>query len=88
MVLALSLADNDPESMLWLDSQYPSTADPSQTGVTRGPCSPDVGAEPVGVDDPTPSVVYSNIRWGDLNSTYTGTVITAASGGPISSIGY
>ena len=43
MVLVMSLWDDHAANMLWLDSSYPPTKDPSAPGVTRGSCSPDSG---------------------------------------------
>ena len=39
MVLVLSLWDDYAVNMLWLDSDYPTTADPSTPGIARGNCS-------------------------------------------------
>jgi cellulose 1,4-beta-cellobiosidase len=36
MVLVMSLWEDYGHNMLWLESSYPSGADPSQPGVTRG----------------------------------------------------
>ena len=43
MVLVLSLWDDPQAFMLWLDSDYPLTLDPSKPGVKRGPCARDSG---------------------------------------------
>jgi hypothetical protein len=43
MVLVLSVWDDYDVSMLWLDSDYPTTASPSAAGVNRGPCSTSSG---------------------------------------------
>jgi cellulose 1,4-beta-cellobiosidase len=44
MVFVISLWDDkSPARMLWLDSDYPLTADRNQPGVQRGPCSRDSG---------------------------------------------
>ena len=72
MTLVMSLWDDAAASMLWLDSQYPVDADPSKPGVTRGPCGTDTGKP----DDerrltPNSYVQYSNIRYGEIDSTYT-----------------
>jgi hypothetical protein len=73
-VLALSLWDDYAANALWLDSSYPTTADPSKPGVSRGPCGTDTG-KPADVEKnaASASVIYSNIRWGDIGSTYSGT---------------
>nr|BAD16575.1 cellobiohydrolase [Irpex lacteus] len=74
MVLALSLWDDHAANMLWLDSDYPTTADASKPGVARGTC-PNTSGVPKDVESQSGSatVTYSNIKWGDLNSTFSGT---------------
>lgn len=74
MVLALSLWDDYAANALWLDSNYPTTADATKPGISRGPCGTDTG-KPADVEKNSPgaSVIYSNIRWGDIGSTYSGT---------------
>lgn len=74
MVLVMSVWDDHTANMLWLDAPYPPTKDASAPGVTRGTCSPDSGA-PATVESQSgsASVTYSNIKWGPINSTYTGT---------------
>ena len=72
MTLVMSLWDDSAANMLWLDSQYPVDADPSKPGVTRGPCGTDTGKP----DDerkltPNSYVAYSNIRYGEIDSTCT-----------------
>ncbi|KAI0700609.1 cellulase [Cytidiella melzeri] len=86
MVLALSLWDDYAASMLWLDSDYPTTADPTKPGVARGTC-PTTSGVPADVEsqDASASVTYSNIKFGDLNSTFTGT-LTNPSGSSSSSL--
>jgi len=39
MVLVLSIWDDHAVNMLWLDSDYPTDADASAPGVSRGPCA-------------------------------------------------
>jgi cellulose 1,4-beta-cellobiosidase len=39
MVLVLSIWDDYDVNMLWLDSDYPTTASASAPGVNRGPCA-------------------------------------------------
>jgi cellulose 1,4-beta-cellobiosidase len=82
MVLSMSVWDDHSASMLWLDSNYPTDADPSQPGVARGTCDAQAGV-PATVESQaaSASVTFSNIKWGDLNTTFTGT----ASSGPSSS---
>ncbi|KKY21377.1 putative glycosyl hydrolase family 7 protein [Diplodia seriata] len=72
MVLVMSVWDDHHSNMLWLDSSYPLDADVSKPGVARGTCSTDSGKpEDVEVENADASVVYSNIKVGDLNSTFT-----------------
>lgn len=60
MVLAMSIWWSDSDNMNWLDSP---------------PCSPDEGAPSNIVKvEPDPSVVFSNIKWGDIGSTFGGRV--------------
>ncbi|KAG6844473.1 Exoglucanase [Tephrocybe sp. NHM501043] len=73
MVLVLSVWDDHNVNMLWLDSNYPTTADPATPGVARGTCATTSGApEDVETNSPNSSVTYSNIRFGELGSTYAG----------------
>ncbi|KAG6823362.1 Exoglucanase 1, partial [Tricholoma furcatifolium] len=80
MVLVLSLWDDYAVDMLWLDSDYPTTADPSTPGVARGTCATTSGV-PATVESQSPnaSVTYSNIRFGDIGSTYSGTTTSSSS---------
>ncbi|KAF5869037.1 putative cellobiohydrolase i-i protein [Botrytis fragariae] len=73
MVLVMSIWDDHTANMLWLDAPYPPTKSPSAAGVTRGSCSATSGS-PVDVEANSPgsSVTFSNIKWGPINSTYTG----------------
>ncbi|THU82426.1 major cellobiohydrolase [Dendrothele bispora CBS 962.96] len=65
-VLVMSLWDDLSGGMTWLDG---STGDSSTPGAVRGPCtSADV------VLTPTAAVTFSNIKVGDLNSTFESTV--------------
>lgn len=84
MVLALSVWDDHEANMLWLDSDYPTDADASQPGISRGPCATTSGV-PTDVESKSPgaSVIFSNIKFGDLGSTFTGTAGTPS--GPSSS---
>ena len=72
MVLVLSVWDDHAVSMNWLDSHFPTDADPTAPGVTRGRCDPTAG-EPAKVEKEHPDafVVYSNIKYGSINSTFT-----------------
>ncbi|KAK3383090.1 glycoside hydrolase family 7 protein [Lasiosphaeria ovina] len=72
MVLVLSVWDDYAVSMNWLDSHFPADADPSKPGVTRGRCDPEAGVpKTVEAAHPDASVVYSNIKLGAINSTFT-----------------
>ncbi|KAF9001244.1 family 7 glycoside hydrolase [Hymenopellis radicata] len=72
MVLVLSLWDDHAVNMLWLDSNYPTDKDASQPGIARGTCSTDSG-KPTDVESQNANaqVIYSNIKYGPLNSTFT-----------------
>lgn len=71
MVLALSIWDDHAANMLWLDSSYPLDKPTTSPGVKRGPCATTSGV-PADVESqyPNSSVTYSNIKVGDLNTTY------------------
>lgn len=71
MTLVISIWDDHDVNMLWLDSDYPTTADPSAPGVSRGSCSTDSG-KPEDVENNVPDSHYivSNIKFGDIDSTY------------------
>ncbi|KAG6809595.1 hypothetical protein H0H92_015615 [Tricholoma furcatifolium] len=72
MALVLSLWDDYSVDMLWLDSDYPTNTSASTPGVARGTCATTSGVPAtIEADSPNSSVTYSNIRFGDLNSTYT-----------------
>lgn len=71
MVLVLSIWDDHTVNMLWLDSDYPTDADASKPGIARGTCATTSGSpSDIENNSPNASVVYSNIRFGDLDSTY------------------
>ncbi|KAJ5050870.1 uncharacterized protein L3040_002738 [Drepanopeziza brunnea f. sp. 'multigermtubi'] len=74
MVLSLSLWDDYAANMLWLDSTYPVTGNPATPGVGRGTC-PTTSGVPADVEAASPNsyVIYSNIKVGALNSTFSGT---------------
>ncbi|KAF9554464.1 cellobiohydrolase I [Agrocybe pediades] len=82
MVLVLSVWDDHAVNMLWLDSDYPTDADPSTPGIARGTCSTSSG-KPTDIEtsEANASVTYSNIRFGDLNSTYSASGSTGGSTG-------
>ena len=71
MVLVMSIWDDHAVHMLWLDSNYPTDKSPSTPGVARGTCSTSSGV-PADVESQHPDayVTYSNIRYGELGSTY------------------
>jgi len=71
MVLVMSLWDDHFADMLWLDSDYPVGADASQPGVARGTCDPQSG-DPSTVEGQSANaqVTFSNIRFGDIGSTF------------------
>lgn len=70
-VLVMSLWDDHAVNMLWLDSTYPTDADPNKPGVARGTCSIDSGKpDEVERDFPNSSVVFSNIKFGPIGSTF------------------
>ncbi|EOA84332.1 Esterase/lipase/thioesterase [Exserohilum turcicum] len=71
MVLVMSLWDDHYANMLWLDSNYPTDADPSKPGVARGACDVTSGV-PADVESANPNaqVVFSNIKFGPIGSTF------------------
>ncbi|KAJ4388049.1 Exoglucanase 1 [Gnomoniopsis smithogilvyi] len=71
MVLVMSLWDDHYANMLWLDSTYPTDADASSPGKGRGTCATSSGV-PADVESASASatVVYSNIKFGPIGSTY------------------
>ncbi|KAL2010278.1 hypothetical protein VTN00DRAFT_6085 [Thermoascus crustaceus] len=71
MVLVMSLWDDHAANMLWLDSDYPTDADPDAPGIARGTCDTSSGV-PAVVESQSPNsyVVYSNIKVGPINSTF------------------
>jgi cellulose 1,4-beta-cellobiosidase len=71
MVLAMSIWDDHAANMLWLDSSFPLDKDASLPGVKRGSC-PTTSGKPSDVESqyPNASVTFSNIKFGDIGSTY------------------
>ncbi|KAF4310015.1 putative glycoside hydrolase family 7 protein [Botryosphaeria dothidea] len=70
-VLVMSIWDDHAANALWLDSSYPVDADATKPGIKRGPCGTDTGVpDEVESQYPDATVTYSNIRYGDLDSTY------------------
>jgi len=88
MVLVLSLWDDYYANMLWLDSTYPIGG--TSPGDARGTCATSSGV-PASVEAASPGafVVYSNIKYGTINSTFAagsttgtgGTTTTTTAGG-------
>lgn len=73
MVLVMSLWDDHDAHMLWLDSNYPTDVPASNPGVGRGTC-PITSGVPSDVQSqhPDAKVVFSNIKSGDIGSTFHG----------------
>jgi len=84
MVLVMSIWDDYAVNMLWLDSAYPPTKAATAVGVTRGPCSTSSGV-PTQIEAASPGahVIFSNIKWGDLNSTFAGITPTGSTTSPV-----
>ena len=72
MVLVMSVWDDYAVRMNWLDSVFPNDADPEKPGIARGRCDPMLG-EPktVEADHGDATVIYSDIKFGAINSTFT-----------------
>ncbi|RDW67636.1 hypothetical protein BP6252_09032 [Coleophoma cylindrospora] len=71
MVLSMSIWDDAGSYMLWLDGVFPvNAANSSAPGVARGTCGVDesIPANLEGVYDP--AVTFSNIKFGDIGSTF------------------
>ncbi|KAF7365259.1 Glucanase [Mycena venus] len=82
MVLVMSIWDDHAADMLWLDAPYPPNKAASAPGVTRGTCSPSSGAPAtVEAQSPNAQVVYSNIRFGPIGSTFSSTGGTTGGNG-------
>merc|ERR1711879_1039731 len=70
MVLVMSLWDDHAAYMLWLDSTYP--VDKTSWGGPRGTCATSSGRpNDVEGQHPDSHVKYSDIRVGEIDSTYT-----------------
>ncbi|EAT81542.2 hypothetical protein SNOG_11043 [Parastagonospora nodorum SN15] len=71
MVLVMSLWDDHYSNMLWLDSTYPTDRDPESPGAARGECAITSGAPAeVEANNPDASVMFSNIKFGPIGSTF------------------
>jgi len=70
MTLVMSVWDDHSANMLWLDSTYPITK--TGPGGPRGTCATTSGV-PADVEAASPGayVIYSNIKSGPINSTFT-----------------
>ena len=68
MVLAMSILDDPDYYMLWLDSSYPPDQSSSIPGVARGTC--DISSGRPGDVFPLSDITFSNIKYGDIGSTY------------------
>ncbi|KAJ6598528.1 cellobiohydrolaseI [Mycena sp. CBHHK59/15] len=82
MVLALSIWDDHAAGMYWLDSTYPTNGSTSTPGIARGPCSTTSG-DPKTVEgsQASNSVTFSNIKFGDIGSTFSSTGTGTGGGG-------
>jgi cellulose 1,4-beta-cellobiosidase len=71
MVLVFSIWDDSGSEMLWLDSTYPTDANSTTLGAARGPC-PITSGQPAELQAnyPDAAVTLSNIKVGDLESTF------------------
>ena len=71
MVLALSVWDDHVANMLWLDSTYPTTS--TGLGAARGACATTSGdPKDLEANNASASVVFSNIKVGDIGTTFSG----------------
>ena len=74
VVLVMSVWDDHAANMLWLDSNYPTDKPATQPGIARGTC-PTTSGKPTDVENSAAnaSVTFSNIKFGDIGSTYSTT---------------
>ena len=71
MVLVMSIWDDHAADMLWLDSTYPTTK--TSIGGPRGTCDITSGVpSDVEQQSPNSSVKFSDVKFGELDSTYNG----------------
>ena len=71
VVLVMSIWDDHAANMLWLDSTYPVTK--TTPGGPRGSCATTSGApKDVEAQHPDAHVLFSNVRWGEIGSTFAG----------------
>ncbi|CAE8715919.1 unnamed protein product [Polarella glacialis] len=67
MVLVFSLWDDSVSDMLWLDSDFPATANPTDPGVSRGPCDTTSGKPKfLRATYPEASVTFSQVKVGSF----------------------
>jgi cellulose 1,4-beta-cellobiosidase len=79
MVLVMSLWDDTAVGMVWLDSLDPTNGSASTPGVARGTCSTTSGDVTTDrADYPNAYVTYSNIKVGDIGSTFSGTAASSS----------
>ncbi|KAE9006906.1 hypothetical protein PF005_g7348 [Phytophthora fragariae] len=79
MVLTMSLWTDHAAKCLWLDSDYPVTADVSKAGVARGTCAKTSGdPDTVVSEQADATVVFSNIRFGAIGTTIDGISSTSS----------
>jgi cellulose 1,4-beta-cellobiosidase len=79
MVLALSLWDDYAVNMLWLDSDFPT--DGTAPGDLRGTCAITSGVPAtVEADSPNAKVIFSNIKFGAIGSTFSTTGTSTGTG--------
>ncbi|KXH35616.1 glycosyl hydrolase family 7 [Colletotrichum salicis] len=70
MTLVMSIWSDHYANMLWLDSTYPPER-AGEPGTERGPCAPTSGVPAEVIEQfPNSQVVWSNIRFGPIGSTY------------------
>ncbi|KAK2023718.1 family 7 glycosyl hydrolase [Colletotrichum zoysiae] len=78
MVLVMSVWDDHHSNMLWLDSTYPTNS--SGPGAVRGVCGTDSGVPAdIEAQAPNSNVVFSNIKFGPIGSTFGSTGATDVS---------
>jgi cellulose 1,4-beta-cellobiosidase len=72
LTLYLSLWDDHYSNMLWLDSTYPTDKNPdTDLGSGRGECDITSGVPAdVETNNADSTVIYSNIKFGTINSTF------------------
>nr|AGV05127.1 glycoside hydrolase family 7 protein [Canariomyces microsporus] len=85
MVLVMSVWDDHAANMLWLDSTYPVDG-AGVPGAERGECATTSGVPAeVEAQAPNSNVIFSNIRFGPINSTVPGLGSVGGGNPPVSS---